>query len=439
MSTAEGAGASVDNSRLGRKARFALILGGLTAFGPLSIDMYVPALPQLTADLGATSSAAQLTLTAVLLGLGFGQLVAGPVSDSVGRRKPLMTGLAVYILASVLCALSGSVYALAALRFLQGFGAAAGMVIARASVRDLYSGVEVARFFSALMLVTGLAPILAPVIGGQVLTYTNWRGVFVVLTVFAVVLMTVAAFALPETKPREWRQPARLGATFTTFGRLLTRPSFLGNALAAGLAMAAMFAYVSGSSFVLQDIYGLSPQTYGLVFGMNAVGLVAGGQINARLVGRVATESQLLLTALVSAATAGALLVTAVLTGMPLAVLLAALFVMISSLGFVMPNTTTIALADQREVSGSASALLGVCQFVVGALAAPLVGLGGTGSALPMALVMFGVVLASLVVYLTFGRRRERSAPIEPERVDDTGAAAETGTQTRAEQEKHSG
>ncbi len=189
MSTAEGAGASVDNSRLGRKARFALILGGLTAFGPLSIDMYVPALPQLTADLGATSSAAQLTLTAVLLGLGFGQLVAGPVSDSVGRRKPLMTGLAVYILASVLCALSGSVYALAALRFLQGFGAAAGMVIARASVRDLYSGVEVARFFSALMLVTGLAPILAPVIGGQVLTYTNWRGVFVVLTVFAVVLM----------------------------------------------------------------------------------------------------------------------------------------------------------------------------------------------------------------------------------------------------------
>lgn len=429
MSTAVGATAGSDNSRLGRKARFALILGGLTAFGPLSIDMYVPALPQLTTDLGATSAQAQLTLTAVLLGLGFGQLVAGPISDSVGRRKPLMTGLVIYIVASVLCALSGEVYALAALRFLQGFGAAAGMVIARASVRDLYSGVEVARFFSALMLVTGLAPILAPVIGGQVLTYTTWRGVFVVLTVFAIVLMTVAVFALPETKPREWRQPLRLGATFVTFGRLLSRPSFLGNALAAGLAMAAMFAYVSGSSFVLQGIYGLSPQTYGLVFGLNAVGLVAGGQINARLVGRVATESQLLVTALASASAAGALLVGAVLFGMPLPVILAALFVMISSLGFVMPNTTTIALSDQREVSGSASALLGVCQFVVGALAAPLVGLGGTGSALPMALVMFGVVLASTVVHLTLGRRSP--APVEP--VETGHGASEATTRAPAE------
>lgn len=401
---------SGENSGFRRKARFALILGGLTAFGPLSIDMYLPALPQLTRDLGATSSQAQLTLTAVLLGLAFGQLVAGPISDSIGRRKPLMVGLALYIVASVLCALSESVYGLAALRLLQGFGAAAGMVIARASVRDLYSGVEVARFFSALMLVTGLAPILAPVIGGQILTYTTWRGVFVVLTGFAVVLTAVALFALPETKPQQWRQPLRLGATFATFGRLLARPSFLGNALAAGLAIAAMFAYVSGSSFVLQGIYGLSPQTYSFVFGLNAVGLVAGGQINARLVGRVATESQLLLIALISASTAGALLVSAVLFGMPLPMILVALFVMISSLGFVLPNTTMLALADNREVSGSASALLGVCQFIVGAFAAPLVGLGGVESALPMALVMFAVVVASMTVYLTLGRRTTRSS-----------------------------
>jgi DHA1 family bicyclomycin/chloramphenicol resistance-like MFS transporter len=388
-----------------RKLRFALILGGLTAFGPLSIDMYLPALPQLTRELGATSSQAQLTLTAVLLGLAFGQLVAGPISDSVGRRRPLMVGLALYISATVLCALSDSVYALAGLRALQGLGAAAGMVIARAAVRDLYSGVEAARFFSSLMLVTGLAPILAPVVGGQVLAHTTWRGVFVVLTAFGVVLMTVAAFALPETKPKQWRQPARLGATFRTFGRLLVEPSFLGNALAAGLAMAAMFAYVSGSSYVLQDIYGLSPQAFSIVFGVNAIGLVGAGQINARLIGRVATEAQLLVGALLSASAAGAVLVAAALFALPLPLILVPMFILIASLGFVLPNTTMLALADHREVSGSASALLGVSQFVVGALAAPLVGLGGVSSPLPMVIVMFCVVLASTTVWLTLGRR----------------------------------
>ncbi|GAA2783348.1 multidrug effflux MFS transporter [Saccharopolyspora taberi] len=407
-----------------RKLRFALILGGLTAFGPLSIDMYLPALPALTGELGATEAQAQLTLTAMLLGLAFGQLIAGPVSDAIGRRKPLMIGLALYIAATVLCALTDSVHVLALLRALQGFGAAAGMVIARASVRDLYSGVEAARFFSSLMLVVGLAPILAPVIGGQVLAHTTWRGVFVVLTAFGVLIMLIAAVALPETKPREWRQPARIGATFRTFGMLLAKPSFLGNALAAGLAMAAMFAYVSGSSFVLQNIYGLSPQTYAIVFGLNAIGLVGAGQINARLVGRVASEARLLVTALCAASAAGAVLVVATLLGLPLPVLLAALFVMISSLGFVMPNTTTLALADHREVSGSASALLGVTQFVVGALAAPLVGMGGVGSALPMVLVMFAVVVASTAVFLTLGRRTAASRTVTTHQVRDSAPVA---------------
>ncbi|GAB3283163.1 multidrug effflux MFS transporter [Parasphingorhabdus pacifica] len=427
MSTVEVA--DENNSGLRRKARFALILGGLTAFGPLSIDMYLPALPALTNEIGATASQGQLTLTTVLLGLAFGQLLAGPISDSVGRRTPLMIGLTVYIAASVMCALTDSVYALAGLRLLQGLGAAAGTVIARAAVRDLYSGVEAARFFSSLMLVTGLAPILAPVIGGQVLRYTSWRGVFVVLTAFGVLLLVIAVLALPETKPKRWRQPARLGSTFRIFGRLLAEPSFLGNALAAGLAMAAMFAYVSGSSYVLQDIYGMSPQTYSLVFGLNAIGLVSAGQINARLVGRFATEVTLLMTALVAASTAGAVLLASSLAGLPLPFLLAPLFVMIASLGFVLPNTTMLALADHREVSGSASALLGVSQFVVGALAAPLVGLGGVGSAVPMATVMFGVVLASAVVFLTLGRRgaqRSQSAQEEPSPEASDAAAPES-------------
>lgn len=398
------------NSGLRRKVRFALILGGLTAFGPLAIDMYLPALPQLSVDLNASASSAQLTLTAVLLGLAFGQLCAGPISDAVGRRKPLLIGLTVFIAASVLCALSTSVYGLAALRLLQGIGAAAGMVIARAAVRDLYGGVEAARFYSSLMLVTGLAPILAPVLGGQVLVYTTWRGVFAVLTVFGVVLFCVAALALPETKPVQWRQPAQLRPTFRIFRGLLTTPAFLGSALAGGLGMAAMFAYISGSSFVLQDIYDMSPQAYSITFGMNAIGMVAAGQVNARLVGRIGTAAQLLVCAQVSASIAGAVLVTTTLLGLPLPVLLAALFVMISSLGFVMPNTTTLALSEQREVAGSASALLGVCQFVVGALAAPLVGMGGVQSPLPMVLVMFGVTLASMITFATLGRRGTKQA-----------------------------
>lgn len=387
------------------KARFALVLGGITAVGPLSIDMYLPALPQLTGDLGATSAQAQLTLTTMLLGLAFGQIIAGPISDSVGRRKPLLVGLGVYVLASVVCTLSGSVYVLTGLRLIQGLGASAGMVIARAAVRDLYSGAEAARFFSSLMLVVGLSPILAPIIGGQILAHTSWRGVFVVLTGLGVLLTLVAAFALPETKPAQWRQPARVGPTLRTFGRLLAEPTFLGNALAAGFAIAAMFAYISGSAFVLQNVYGLSPQAFSLVFGANAIGLVGGTQTNARLVGRIASESQLLLTALITAAVAGATVVTVVLAGLPLWMILVALFIMIASLGFVMPNTLMLALARHREVSGSASALLGVCQFVIGALAAPLVGIGGVGSALPMALVMFGVVLVSLTAHVTLGRR----------------------------------
>lgn len=409
MSTGE----AVNNSTLGRKTRFALILGGLTAFGPLSIDMYLPALPALTAELGASAAQSQFTLTMVLLGLAFGQLLAGPISDSIGRRKPLVVGLVVYIVASVLCALTGSVFALAGLRLLQGLGAAAGTVIARAAVRDLYSGVEAARFFSALMLVTGLAPILAPVLGGQVLRYTSWRGVFVVLTAFGVLLLLVAVLALPETKPREWRQPARVGPTFRTFGRLLAEPSFLGNALAAGLAMAAMFSYVSGSSFVLQGVYGMSPQTYSFTFGFNAVGLVLAGQVNARLVGRFASAARLLTAALLAASAAGAVLLASTLLALPLPFLLGALFVMIASLGFVMPNATMLALADYREISGSASALLGVSQFVVGATAAPLVGLGGVESAVPMAMVMFGVAVAATVVFLVLGQReRKRPEPV---------------------------
>jgi Bcr/CflA subfamily drug resistance transporter len=266
-----------------QRARRVLILGGLTAFGPLSLDMYLPALPALARGFSAAESEVQLTLTACVLGIAIGQVLAGPLSDTLGRRRPLMAGLALYTAASLLCAAAPAVPALTAFRLLQGFGAAAGIVIARAVVRDLHSGTAAARYFSMLMLVAGSAPILAPVIGGQVLRVTSWRGVFVVLGLFGAALLVASALGLRETLPADRRRSGELRDTLRTFGGLLTDRVFLGYALASGFAFAALFSYISGSPFVLQQLFGLSPQQFSAVFAMNAVGIVVSGQVNGRL------------------------------------------------------------------------------------------------------------------------------------------------------------
>src|SRR6266702_68425 len=268
------------DSRSPRRAWLVFILGALTAFGPLSIDMYLPALPSLSRDFGTGASPVQLTLSACLLGLALGQAIAGPISDSLGRRRPLYAGLAAYAAASALCVVAPSVTVLTGLRLVQGLGGAAGIVIARAIVRDLHSGVAAARFFSLLMLVTGLAPILAPILGGLLLRFTSWRGVFIVLAVIGTLLLLSAATSLGETLPPERRQSGGIRITLATFYRLLTNRSFIGYALPCGLAFAAMFAYISGSPFVLQTSYGISPQLFSIIFGTNAFGLVTAGLVN---------------------------------------------------------------------------------------------------------------------------------------------------------------
>nr|WP_269728748.1 multidrug effflux MFS transporter [Saccharomonospora glauca] len=384
-----------------RTARYALLLGGLTAFGPLSIDMYLPALPVMARELHSTDTQLQLTLAVFLVGLGVGQLVAGPLSDAFGRRKPMLAGVVVFAVASAVAALSPSVPALIAARAVQALGAATGMVIARAAVRDLYSGVAMARFFSTLMLVTGVAPVLAPLIGGQLLRWTSWRGIFVSLTVFGVVLLVVAALALPETLPRHNRRSAHPGRIARTYAALLRDRVFTGYALTVGLAFSAMFAYISGSSFVLQHTYGLSPPEYGLVFAVNGVGLVLVGQVNGRLVGRF-TPRTLLWTGLTSALTGGLGVVVAAVEA-PLPLLLTPLFVTVSSVGMVGPNATTLALADHPHTAGSASALLGLVQFLVGGGTSPVVGLFG-GSALAMATVMATAAAAALLVFALLTR-----------------------------------
>ncbi|NKQ54164.1 Bcr/CflA family multidrug efflux MFS transporter [Amycolatopsis sp. K13G38] len=387
-----------------RTLRYALILGGLSAFAPLSIDMYLPALPTMVEDLHSSDATLQVTLTGFIIGLALGQLVIGPVSDAMGRRKPLLAGLALYAVMSVLCALSPSAGLLVGFRLLQAIGAAAGVVIARAIVRDLYSGTAMTKFFSMLMLVSGLAPILAPVVGGQLLRATSWRGVFVVLTVFGAALLLAAAFALPEPLPPQRRRSARFGATLRNYWSLLRDRSFLGYALAAGLMFAGLFAYVSASSFVLQDVYGLSPQQFSLVFGANGVGIVLAGQINGRLVGRFFRERTLLATGLTLSTVGGLGVLLAAVFALPLPALLIPLVLLVSSIGLVMPNASSLALAEHPHNAGSASALLGVMQFVIGGMATPLVSIGGAASAVPMGTVMASFAVAAVVVFRTMTR-----------------------------------
>jgi DHA1 family bicyclomycin/chloramphenicol resistance-like MFS transporter len=373
-----------------------VILGSIVAIGPLSIDMYLPGLPEITDSLDAEAAAVQLTLTACVAGVAIGQLFAGPLSDRLGRRRPLFAGLVTYSGVSLLCALAPNVLALTGLRFLQGLAGGAGIVIGRAVVRDLYSGAAAAKLFSSLMLVTGLAPILAPVVGAQVLKVTSWQGIFAVLAALAAAIVTLAAIALPETLPRQRRDPG--GTTLRTMRHLLTQRSFLGYALTAGLAFGALFAYISGSPFVLQDIYGLSPQAFSFAFGANGLGLVIGSQVNARLVGRYGPAFLLRRALVVITGAAAALVLVTALGDLGVWPVIVTTFVVMSSLSFVMPNATALALAEHGRVAGTASALLGVTQFLLGGVAAPLVGLGGTGSAIPMAVVMLSLACGSVVV-----------------------------------------
>ena len=255
-----------------RSARLIVVLGSVNAIGPLSIDMYLPAFPEITRALDTSASSVQLTLTACVAGLALGQLVFGPLSDRLGRKRLLVGAMLIYAVASLLCASAPSVRALIALRFVQGLAGAGGIVIARAVVRDLHTGAAAVRLFSSLMLVTGLAPILAPVLGGQLLALTSWEGIFITLSVLSALIAALVAVGLQETLPPERRSTAGLGRTVRTMGALLRDRSFLGHGLASGLTFGALFAYISGSSFVLQGIYGLSPQTYSLAFAMNGPG-----------------------------------------------------------------------------------------------------------------------------------------------------------------------
>ncbi|WP_425412976.1 multidrug effflux MFS transporter [Micromonospora nigra] len=396
-----------------QRLRLVLVLGSLIAVGPLTIDMYLPALPAIVDGFGTTSAAVQLTLTGTLVGMAVGQLLIGPLSDAVGRRRPLIAGTALHVLASVGCAVAPNVATLGVLRVVQGLGAAAAAVIAMAVIRDLFSGAAFARLLSRLLLVMGVAPILAPTLGSAVLRWTQWRGVFVALAVLGVLLVLVAGFGLRETLPPERRRRGGLRPTVGLYGLLLRDRTFVGLVLVAGLAMAALFAYVAGSSFVLQEQYGLDEQEFGLAFGAGAFGLIAATQGNVRLLRRHSPQ-RILVTALAVGTGAGLALLGFAATGIGgLPAVLASLWVVLAAAGLAIPNAPALALAGHGEAAGTASALLGAAQFGIGALAAPLVGVLGTGAA-AMALVVAGCMVAAQVVLHLVVRPARLAAPEVP-------------------------
>jgi DHA1 family bicyclomycin/chloramphenicol resistance-like MFS transporter len=384
----------------GGSLRLVLILGALIALGPLTIDMYLPALPTITRELLTTDATVQLTLTGTLLGLGLGQLVIGPLSDRWGRRRPLLAGTAVHVLASALCMIAPTVEVLGGLRVLQGLGAAAGAVVALAIVRDLYTGRAAATLLSRLILVMGAAPVIAPTLGGYVLQFTSWRGVFAVLALYGLLLIPVAARALPETLPPERRQASGVVGTLRIYGGLLRDRTFVGLVLVAGLAMSAVMGYVSGASFVFQEQFGLDQQQFGLVFGSGAIWLIAATQLNPVLLRRFEPR-QMLLVAVPAGAVAGLLMLTLALAGVGglLGVLLP-LWLVLFTVGLALPNAPAVALSRHGEAAGTAAALLGAVQFGVGALVSPMVGVLGNDAVAMAAVVAGGLVLSMLVLVL---------------------------------------
>jgi DHA1 family bicyclomycin/chloramphenicol resistance-like MFS transporter len=379
-----------------------LILGLTTAVGPLSIDMYLPAFPAIADDLHVPAAQVQLSLTTCLIGLAAGQLIFGPLSDRWGRRRPIVAGVAAYAVASLLIALAPSAPILIALRLIQGMAGGTGIVVARAVVRDLYSGVPAAKFFSRLTLIFGVAPIAAPSLGSAVLRVTSWHGIFVTLGVLALLLLLLVVTRLPETLPPSRRSPGGLTDTARTARTLLADRIYVGYALSQSFAFAAMFAYISGSPFVLQGGYGISPTAFSLLFGLNALGLILMSQANGRLLDHVAPR-----TLLTAALIAEALAACAVLIGASLGLLIAVavgLFALVSTLGMVAPNATALALDRQPQRAGTAAALLGGIQSVIAAAAAPLAGIGDPGLGVPMAVVILLFAAAALLSVLALTR-----------------------------------
>lgn len=378
----------------------ALILGFLASIPPFATDFYLPALPQMTLDLSTNASLVQLSLTACLLGMALGQFVIGPYSDVWGRRVPLTVSLIIFVVSTILCAFSPNIWVLVILRFIQGFSGAGGVVLSRAIVRDLYTGYEVTKFMALLTLINGVITILAPVAGGQLLKITDWRGIFFILGVISIIILISMMVGIKETLPVESRTESGLKHTVSNFGNLFKDKTFMGYALTSGLIFGGFFGYMSASPFVLQDIYGLSVQEYSFSFAINATGVILATYIADRFVGKLG-ESKILMFFLGLSLFASLLLLVSIPLQWNIIFILISFFLIFSCMGVVSMLCNSLGMQSQDKNAGSASALLGLVPFIIGAITAPLVGIGGGNTAVPMAIV---IVICNIGAFVSFKR-----------------------------------
>ena len=388
----------------------ALVLGLLSAIGPFAIDMYLPALPSIGQSLGASMGAVQASLMAFFIALGIGQIIYGPVSDMLGRKRPLYFGLALFSLASVGCAVAPDIHSLVILRFIQGLGACAGMVVPRAVVRDLHTGHDAARLMSLLMLVFSVSPILAPLAGSLLIESVGWRGVFWAVMVAGVLGLVLLSTSLPETRPAQDRAHSNVGSALTAYGLLLRDRHFLGVVLVGAFGISSFFAYLANSSFVLIDHYGLTPRQYSLAFAANAASFIGISQFTGKLSARFGLV-RLVKFAVLGYACTMALVLLFNLAGVDrLDLMIGMLFVGYGFLGLVVPTTAVLALDAHGKIAGTASALMGTLQFVTGAIVMALTGVFADGTARPMVAGIAGSAIVALVLARITLRTADRTA-----------------------------
>jgi DHA1 family bicyclomycin/chloramphenicol resistance-like MFS transporter len=392
----------------GKKRILLLILLSMLAFlGPLNIDMYLPSFPGIATDFGVSAAYVQFSLTACLIGLAVGQLIVGPISDAQGRRKPLLVGTLLFVLASILCALAPNIWVLIAGRFLQGFTASAGVVLSRAVVRDVFSGRELTKFFSLLMVINAIAPMVAPMLGGGILAVpqANWQWIFGFLALIGLLNVFSVFVYLKETLPRDKRIPSSIGSSVRTMGSLFKDRSFIGYAVVVGFVHGGSFAYVSGTPFVYQDIYGVSPQVFSVLFGINGIAIILGSYLIGRLSG-IVHERKMLQIAVTIALTATSLLLIMTIIKGPLASLVILIFIYMTTMGMTITSTFTLGMEKQSHRAGSASAVLGMLPMLLGAIFSPLAGVN-EDSAVPMGLTLFGTALIGFIAFFGLVKKGE--------------------------------
>lgn len=392
------------------KERLALafLLASLGFLGPLNIDMYLPSFPAIQTDFNTTASLVQMSLTACLIGLAAGQIVIGPISDAKGRRNPLIISISLFALSSLLCAFAPNITALIIGRFLQGFTAAAGVVLSRAVVRDVFSGRELAKFYSLLMVINATAPLIAPMAGGAILLlpFATWHTIFYSLSIIGVLIVIIITFRLKETLPIERRTPGSVKNSILTLGSLIKDRSFIGYALTVGFIHGGSFAYVAGTPFVYQDLYGVSPQTFSILFGINGLAIITGSFLVGRL-GGIFHERRLLQAGVLTACTVTLFLLLMTIIKAHLALIVIPIFIYMITMGLILTSTFTLAMEHQSHRAGSASALLGTLPLVIGAIVAPLVGMNET-TAIPMSSIMFSTTVLGGLAFFKLTKKEEK-------------------------------